>query len=118
MNGWKRIGIVLSVIWSVGFTPWAWVTALENASAISLSSFESCFDRYDASNALERNKAKFEACMKPVNARFEADNLRLRSWAGVMPFVGIDLAIILVGWLIVWGISAVVRWIAAGFAKA
>ena len=116
MKGWRRIGIVLSVIWFVGFFGYAWSSAMDNA--MNSASTLSCYRLYDASDAPFPDKKKYEACIAPIEARFMEQNEFLHSPRGVMLFVGIDLATILVGWLIAWGIIAVVRWVARGFAQA
>jgi hypothetical protein len=32
MRGWQRLGVVLSVIWFVGFGVWLWITSADNLS--------------------------------------------------------------------------------------
>ena len=129
-RGWRRIGIVLSVIWFITFGPYLWSLEFGRQNDFYRSKLEMC-DRIlrvdtDAVEYIykpdEREKRrlanwkKHEDCRDKASAFFSAgfDELRQK---GILIVLAVDVATILVGWLVVWGLVFTVRRIGRGFAQ-
>jgi hypothetical protein len=125
MRGWRRIGVVLSAIWFVGFGAWMWVAGVNQHSEFLGSQFSRCsvisdarterlrgddpqFDQRVAEIALEE-----KACMDKASGFFfqQWDELVSHVWVLVL----IDAASIALFWLLAWIVVSVGRWVAAGF---
>jgi hypothetical protein len=128
-RGWRRIGIILSVIWFLGFGVLLWhqfvedavapyTLALKTCSAIEESSNE--FWRQNARDAdelgekLSDNLRKWEKCLSDAKLQWESTE-RPSNGMQLAAVLGVDLITIALGWLIVWGCVAVVRWVHRGF---
>jgi hypothetical protein len=129
-RGWRRIGIVLSVIWFLGFGVFLWETSLNDLVRPYAYQLKQCGYLIDSSalpdyltpemqDKLNKgNWDRYHECEDRAKIRFEEqlrnnpDSLRL---VGVL---GVDLITIGLGWMFVWGCVAVVRWIRRGFADA
>jgi hypothetical protein len=118
MRGWRRLGIVLSVIWFVGFFGWMWSHAADEATLVYRMSSSTCYHRYGSSTSQELDMAKYDVCAAEASAKLRTDYNAVRNFSSAGIVIAVDLALILLGWLIVWGIVAVVRWVARGFASA
>jgi hypothetical protein len=60
MRGWRRIGIVLSVLWFVGFFFWRMIDYTNDISNLHMSMLETCWQ-----------SATREACDSEANAVYE-----------------------------------------------
>jgi hypothetical protein len=123
LRGWRRIGVVLSVIWFLGFGFFLW------SSVLLEKSWDSCDQTFRmAWHTLDEEIAPTaQEYMPKWNALFQRKNKcyadatwlseisRSRStelaWVIVANLITIGL-----GWLIVWGCVAVVSWMRRGFA--
>jgi hypothetical protein len=101
MRGWRRIGIVLSVIWFLGLGVFLWVETVQKLDA------DNCFHLY------EKDTVK---CIANATLLRWSSNHPINNLTTGLAILGIDLATIGLGWLIVWGCVSVVRWIRRGFA--
>jgi hypothetical protein len=98
LNGWKRIGLVLSVVWAVVGAFWGWKLALDPEYEV----LHACLN---AATTLEGSDYCWASHSKALSYT--------RPWNSAA-IVG--LAPIPITWLLVWGLVAVVRWIRRGFA--
>jgi hypothetical protein len=124
-RGWRRIGIVLSVIWFVGFGGFLWTSEVERIGDFFTSQLRTCKAILDADDEglsleeyLKRHDGhwkKYESCQNRASAFFGSQHREL--WQSIPILFAMDAATVLIGWLVVWGIVAVVRWINRGFAS-
>jgi uncharacterized membrane protein len=97
LNGWQRIGIVLSVVWALGAAAYVWQYKAD-ANARTEKFYATCLQQRDDCDA------KREALLS-AQGRVTREKL---FWA---------LAPVPLGWLIVYGVVWLVRWIRAGFKR-
>ena len=101
LNGWQRIGIVLSTLWAVVGGLWGYHIATQGAIASPLEHYKSCISQpyYD------------DECSHTLDEEFAA-GLR-DQWAFAVTMAG--LVPIPVAWLLVYMVVWTVRWIRRGF---
>ena len=104
LNGWKRIGIVLSVFWILGSGLYQRNADLKKASDFMSFSYKVCTD----TQAL-KNNFDFDECSKKSEKDF--DIWMVGSWGNVAV---IALAPIPILWLIIYGLIKIYRWIRVG----
>jgi hypothetical protein len=128
-SGWRRIGMVLSVIWFVGFGGFLWIgetshnadsygVKLRNCAAILEFSNEPSqyiLKQQDRAMIAIDSLTKYEICRSDAERFFlnEAEQL----YRGIPILLGIDFATVIVGWALAWVVILVVRWINRGFAS-
>lgn len=100
LNGWQRIGIVLSVVWAFGALVYIWPGEEAFEPAQKQRFYNECI--FDP-------KADTSLCEAKANAVHDA-RLR-RAWNSLLW----TLAPIPIAWLLIWGLIATVRWIGRGF---
>jgi hypothetical protein len=105
LNGWQRIGIVLSVVWAVVGPIYIEQEHEAYARDEARFSYRLCRDAQSSS-------ADPSECSKDYDRTYEAFLGWKPSWGNwallaFVPIVG--------GWLLMWGIVALVRWIRRGF---
>jgi hypothetical protein len=127
-RGWRRVGIVLSVIWFLGFGIYLW-GADEQSKVQQLKlvmddcdmTFRIAEQGLDEEHGLKPQE--YMAKWRPINekrtkcyadAMLETESRSPRSTRFAV-VLAIDLVMIVIGWLIVWGCVAVGRWIHRGF---
>jgi hypothetical protein len=109
MSGWRRIGIVLSVIWFSGFGVFLLVEQ-------PFSPATRYAHGYCSNTALLRMKnLNWNECLHDTIQDWESNHPR-SLWNVVTEVLVANLLTIGLGWLVVWGCVAVVRWIRRGFA--
>jgi len=130
-RGWRRVGIVLSVIWFVGFAAFIWVLDMRDKSDFlghqlhfcglildtdteSLQYFKDDGERQKKDSA---NWTKYHDCQAKAQAFFIADAERGHGATGIALLFGVDLATVLISWLVTWLVVLVVRWVGRGFAS-
>ena len=129
-RGWRRIGIVLSAIWFIAFGAYVWSLEFGRQKDLYRSQLEICNRILRADNGGleyiikpdEREKRRLanwkthQECQNKALAFFSAgfDELRQK---GILIVLAVDVATILVGWLVVWGLVSTVRRIGRGFAQ-
>jgi hypothetical protein len=122
MRGWRRIGIVLSVFWCIGFSWWLLEVERENDRRLWIASGWNVCDA-DAKdkreqlswNERERIIARVDReereCKEKAAARFHS-MVEIKPWWGFAVANAISLALL---WLLAWIVVCVGRWVAAGF---
>jgi hypothetical protein len=111
LNGWHRIGIVVSVIWFIGF---AWSSLYQETRV--KEKYGECL--HISEMAEGRVDEKVEKCLAEWQ-RLDKSILADLGKIGVMDkriLLAIDFGTVILGWLIVWCGIVVIRWIRRGFA--
>ena len=103
MRGWKRIEIVLSVVWVFVGGFWG------NNIGIHEGDFAKAM--YDI--CLRKDNSDWTECGVDFKNDYKRDIQNHWLYAAILAFVPIPIA-----WLIVWGCVAVGRWIHRGFTTA
>jgi hypothetical protein len=126
MSGWRRLGVVLSVLWFVGFGGWLWTSSvrgyqdfygfeLRNCSAMSSmkrDALRADDQQYDQKSAKIIGEEK--ACTDNADAFFSREIDKLYSQE-VWVLLAIDVALLALFWLLAWIVVAVGHWVLAGF---
>ena len=122
MLGWRRLGVVLSVFWFVGFG--FWLGQEDHDSAWTASGYRTCsvvagarreiwidFDRTDPQ--VNENLEKIDRWQRQCEDIASAEYLRKATpmW-GILAADALSLALL---WLAAWAIVAVWCWVAAAF---
>lgn len=101
LNGWQRIGIVLSILWAIGAAIYERQTQIDSGTYIATRGFAIC---------IEPASADHDKCYSKLS-----DDLS-RSiephWGNVAFYA---LAPVLAGWLVAYVLLWVVRWVRRGF---
>jgi hypothetical protein len=132
-RGWRRIGIVASVIWFIAFGAYLWRDGNQRHADSYTSSREMCSLELDTLNKslgprlgnpnlkeydrkFAENLANFEKCNAYTDKVFlsQADEF----FKNIPILLGVDLATIAIGWALVWFVVVVVRWVRRGFTPA
>jgi hypothetical protein len=135
MRGWRRLGIVFSVIWFVGFG--FWVRQYDSDEKWQMSGHQHCYRLYEIRRQglstlqqATRNLytgdrlAQYEKEDSDKLAQYETDLKQCQEKAvqkfieTVSPWWGVvfvDAVVLGLLWLVAWMIVAVGRWVAAGF---
>jgi hypothetical protein len=126
---WRRIGIIVSVIWFFGFGVLLWNQFVEDAVAPYAQDLKICSaieeysdqfwqanarDSEELSEKLQVNQDQCEKCASKAKLQWESERPS-DSVLGIVALV-IDLVTIALGWLIVWGCVALCRWVHRRFA--
>jgi hypothetical protein len=101
LNGWQRIGIVLSIVWAIAAWFYARHVDLDLHSNVLNLEYHRCADlpsEKERADCIERARHDFESS-------FQADWLYVSAVA-LLP--------IPIAWLIAYGLVALVRWISRG----
>jgi hypothetical protein len=101
LNGWQRIGIVLSVVWVIGGGLWGNAIAIRDGGATAETEFGLCLDKPNHN---------YDACSQTFAkdyAKGVAGHWYAAAFIGLVP--------IPIAWLLVYGLIALVRWIRRGF---
>jgi hypothetical protein len=117
LNGWQRIGIVLSVVWAVGAFIYARDAAENRAEEFARSAYQICFDnarRVLGDESDPSAQSHYDAALNGCYAELQRTRAvwLAGSWgdAAITALVPIPVA-----WLLAWGLVALVRWIRRGF---
>lgn len=111
LSGWQRIGIVMTVCWIIGGTPWVNKFAMDSLGADVLNEYRRCLD---ARSVQPDGTVPPDTNWKPCIAKFEADWSPAVSghWFYAIIFILIPIPI---AWLLGYGFLSLGRWIRAGF---
>jgi hypothetical protein len=129
MKGWRRIGIVLSVIWFLGFGIYQlaqptfevelYGRSLHNCTTIYEEAQENVrkFAR-DADDMIKRWMPDIEAALKECEeqAKLRYEGAEPSVYARLAEIIIVNLITIALAWLVAWGCVAVGRWVYRGFA--
>jgi hypothetical protein len=122
MKGWRRIGIIVSVIWFLGFGVLLWNQFVEDTVApyaLDLkicSAIEQHRDEFwqakarnseELSEKLQANQDEYEKCASKAKLQWESE--RPSDSVLAIAVLVIDSVTIALGWLIVWGSVALGR---------
>lgn len=116
LNGWKRIGIVLSVLWCVAGGLWVRGLVINDMGAAVVSELKQCLD---ARSVQPDGRTPANTDWGPCNKTFEAHWSRDvgDKWVEGIAYTAIYTIVpMLIVWLVVYALVAIVRWIAFGFA--
>jgi hypothetical protein len=102
LNGWQRIGIVVSVLWVIGGGIWGNEVGISEGDW-AVRAYKRCLET--KSNDWPQCDRKFEK-EYPEAIKYH--------WANAAIFA---FAPIPIGWLAVWGCVALVRWVRRGFTE-
>jgi hypothetical protein len=111
LNGWKRLGIIASVVWILG----AWVHTIDSendSESKAVASIHVTCDDNLAGKTGDAWQKGFDECNK------EADDLLTHAMAGarvdaaIVAFVPVPL-----GWGLAYLVLFLVRWVKRGFAR-
>jgi hypothetical protein len=129
-KGWRRVGIVLSVIWFVAFGSYLWSSGVSSMGQFHRQQLEGCYQILTADNEAlqyiqkpeERDKRQATYWAKFQKCQVEAGNFFTRQFneqkAAIPLLLAIDLGTILIAWLLIWFVVVVLRWVGKGFASA
>jgi hypothetical protein len=129
LNGWERIGIVVSIIWFIGFGVFIWTDTVRRNVEFHGNSLRMCKLILDTNNQSlqyigkqdERNQrqsanwAKYEKCQKDADAFLDREMETAKS--GIPLLLTIDVGTIVVGWFVVWMFVSIIRWVKRGFPR-
>jgi hypothetical protein len=102
LNGWQRMGVVASVVWfPVGFF-YGSGQAIDSATAMVSFRLRMCFDR---------PAAEYAACNATFSKDWAAAVEGSHRWAWAFAFAIVPIVL---ARLLIWGLVAIVRWVAAG----
>ncbi len=105
LNGWKRIGIVLSVLWVLVTGFYQRNADVQKASDFMSFSYRVCTDAQSAKNNFD-----FDECSKKSQKDF--DIWMVGSWGNVAVIALLPIPFF---WLIIYGLIKMYRWIRVGF---
>jgi hypothetical protein len=121
LNGWQRIGVVISVLWAVGGGLSGNNLGLHEGDWVK-EAYQDCLARVDNSVSSSLAASKDLGAVEKQDAK-DLDlcaQTRDKAWPKAISnhwiyaaFFG--LAPVLLGWFAVYGVIALVRWIRAGF---
>jgi hypothetical protein len=103
LNGWQRIGIVLSVLWIIVAGLWANYQSIQQRTQTLEFLFQTCV-------AFHNFNYNDPDCLRDFNAQY----------LGAIKGQWVDTAIVAlvpipIAWLLAWIVFVVVRWIRRGF---
>jgi hypothetical protein len=126
MSGWQRIGVVISVLWLVGFPIYLMVSTNQNASVFyslcrkikydTASSYRAA-GQSDLADATD--KGAHEECWKPAGftsaSKMASDLVAGDAQAAILwAFILVPVVLF---WLVGGAVFGIVRWIRRGFAS-
>jgi hypothetical protein len=126
MSGWRRLGVVLSVLWFVGFGGWLWTSSMRGYQDFYDFELRNCFamtnmkrdalradePQYDQKSAKIMSEDK--ACTDSADESYSRELDKLYSQE-IWVLLAIDVALLALFWLLAWIVVAVGHWVLAGF---
>jgi len=112
LNGWQRIGVILSVAWIIGGGLWLLHLGTEDAIAPRVSYMHMCSELYQHSDPADEHRyERNEKCMHKANAipflHTDEENI-IAAAVGTVVLLGL-------AWLLVYALVWIARWIRTGF---
>jgi hypothetical protein len=105
LNGWKRIGIVASVMWVLGAYTHAFNSEYDSTIKTSTLLSQDCFERADG-------QGEWQLCQKQQDEYIAAVYPAEVKWAALFALVPVPL-----GWGFVYLVLFIVRWVRHGFSS-
>ena len=106
LNGWVRIGLIVSVAWILAGGVWGYNIVINDAHDVMITTSRICNYRPDG---MPPRYSPEECTERALAAQREAVHSHWAA-AAIVAFVPI-----LFGWLSAWGLVALLRWVRAGF---
>ena len=128
LNGWQRIGIVLSVIWFFGFAGVVWIWDILDKGEFYGWQLRMCDVLLDEkteslqflATQKERDERADENAAEDLSCRKGAERLSISvsnaRYSGIPILLAVDFGIIALCWFVAWFVVAITRWIRRGFA--
>ena len=105
MNDWKRIGIILSVLWIIGGGIWTRGVVMQEMGSFAKAQLHTC-------TTLHPNDTD------PCFAKFDADWGRDVTDAGINTYNAIFTFVpLLMAWVLFYVVAGLTRWVIAGFGQ-
>jgi hypothetical protein len=120
-RGWRRIGIVVSIIWFIVFGLYVWGDSARQNGEFYQSQLGLCYSMEDDDIRMHgqlspAGQERDQKCRADAQKFFFSQIDKQRENIPIL--IGVDLATIAVGWALVWFVVFVVRWVRRGFASA
>lgn len=112
MNGWKRIGIIVSVIWVFGAGLHAYDSEIDRDSRLITLMHVQCDSGLSVYKDLSEQDAAFRRCNKHADDALSGSLNSARLVAALVAFVPVIL-----GWPFVYLLVFLVRWVKRGFVQ-
>ena len=111
LNGWQRIGIVLTALWVPGFVVWLQNERWESAHLLHRLQMDGCAILLDSG----KDPMDFSQCVDNAG-RLLAKQVE---WdiGSLLGSAGFALVVALATWILLYGLVGVVRWVRAGFKR-
>lgn len=103
INGWQRVGVVLSILWAIGAAIYVRSAQVQHADSLFQMKFSAC---------LNEQSANVEACSNKVSLQNAMDVTAY--WPDVAFFA---FAPVIAGWLVACIALRIFRWVKVGFSK-
>ena len=114
LNGWQRIGVVLSVIWLVGFYWYLWDREEKKAHTELQRVEENCLSYLSPEEQKEEIKRLSSNYLRCFNEGFKVYEEKLQNVSKVS-LIAIDGGSLVLWWIVVRLLLSVYRWIERGF---
>src|SRR5271167_3632413 len=109
LNGWKRIGIIASVLWILGAGVHTYDSEIDRASALIVSNHVACDSDLAGKTGDDYTKG-FNECNKHADDSLALALTNARLEAALVAFVAMPL-----GWGFTYLVLFLVRWVKRGF---
>jgi hypothetical protein len=127
LGGWQRIGVILSVLWFVGFGVFMWVHETNSYNDFFMWRLGNCYKIAEMRRepltlndpAYASRDAQIERDLKDCRERASAFFTKQVGdfWSSLWILPLVDIASIALAWLLVWIVVSLVRWVSRGFHK-
>jgi len=126
LGGWQRIGVIISIVWFLGWGAFLWIDAVNQNANLFKVQFGICMQVHDDAIGLLRPAEKnYRERSEQIESDFKrckdkAENLFIKQAANnradIPILLAVDFGSVVIGWLIVWGMVGMARWVRRGFA--
>jgi hypothetical protein len=120
MRGWRRLGVVLSVVWFFGFGYWLRQADFDYARKVA--GYEQCSAAYDMERDAPYFGDRIDDHVHQVIERYNDCNKRAGAffvnmatpWWGILVMDALSVGAL---WALAWIVFAVGHWVTAGFRR-
>jgi hypothetical protein len=106
LEGWRAVGLVLSILWFVGFAAWGWNDSIEQNRHKFTAGLNDCY-RSETQRPSDTDWTQFRECLDKEKALFAQEFESNRRSIPIL--LAIDLFIIVMAWLVAWLLAAMLR---------